>query len=310
MGTRLGVETCFATPDWDVDHRWQLGRQMGHQCRLDDGQTPLARISSTSASLLLRPGWCVGVPADSTLTSVEDLAGQSVCVATATTYWIWVEWRSQPQCLPDIYCSRLLPTSQLFNCQPIRNARKQLRQAEKTFVAYVTSKTVVDANIAAGMASRNNLGGRSISRKWMRLPLTKPLRLTQRTLAPKPLTTSSQKCTQTARLSRSFPINGLALDLTQISYNKTNLDESMEAERPLPCFSLSFAKANIMKSDFTTDADPGTDYRRLNCFMRRNNGKCANSARMSVSHGDSVASMLYLVQWAKFSMGSNRQLGF
>jgi polar amino acid transport system substrate-binding protein len=155
VGTRLGVETCFATPDWDSvtagswAGRWDIS--VGSMTI----KPPRPDIFYFSTPYYAPTG-VIGVPADSTLTSVEDLAGQSVCVATATTYLDWVNGALDLN-PSDIYAQAPaeikvveLPTDQ--------ECPQALEAGREDFVAYVTSKTVVDSNLAAGMAVKQ-LGG-------------------------------------------------------------------------------------------------------------------------------------------------------
>jgi polar amino acid transport system substrate-binding protein len=155
VGKRLSVETCFATPDWDSvaaggwAGRWDIS--VGSMTI----KPPRPDIFHFSTPYYAPTG-VVGVPADSTLTSVDDLAGKAVCVATATTYLDWVNGALDLS-PADIYAQPPagltiveLPTDQ--------ECPQALEAGREDFVAYVTSKTVVDSNVAAGMAVKQ-LGG-------------------------------------------------------------------------------------------------------------------------------------------------------
>jgi polar amino acid transport system substrate-binding protein len=155
VGTRLGVETCFATPDWDMVASGGWGDRWDMSVGSMTVKPPRPDIFHFSTPYYAPTG-VIGVPADSTLTSVEDLAGQSVCVATATTYLDWVN-NALDLNPADIYVQAPagikvveLPTDQ--------DCPQALEAGRTEFVAYVTSKTVVDSNIAAGMAVKQ-LGG-------------------------------------------------------------------------------------------------------------------------------------------------------
>jgi polar amino acid transport system substrate-binding protein len=90
------------------------------------------------------------------LTSVEDLAGQSVCVASATTYLDWVNGALDLD-PADIYVQAPADIS-VVELPTDQECPQSLEAGRTDFVAYVTSKTVVDSNIAAGMAVKQ-LGG-------------------------------------------------------------------------------------------------------------------------------------------------------
>jgi polar amino acid transport system substrate-binding protein len=148
VATRLGVEVCFATPDWDLvtagnwADRWDMsvGSMTIKPPRPDVFHFTTPYYAPTAV---------VGVPADSALTSIDELAGQSVCVATATTYLDWLN-NALDLNPADIYAQA--PEGVTIVELPTDQECPQALAAGRTeFVAYVTSKTVVDANIAAGL---------------------------------------------------------------------------------------------------------------------------------------------------------------
>ena len=148
VATRLGVETCFATPDWDMVTAGNWADKWDMSVGSMTIKPPRPEIFDFIDALLCSAA-VVAVAADFTLTSIDDLAGQPVCVATATTYLDWLNGALDLN-PADIYVKAPagikvveLPTDQ--ECpQAIAAGRKE-------FQAYVTSKTVVDANIAAGL---------------------------------------------------------------------------------------------------------------------------------------------------------------
>ncbi|MDO9301655.1 MAG: transporter substrate-binding domain-containing protein [Anaerolineales bacterium] len=149
IGKRLGVETCFATPDWDMvtagswSNKWDIS--VGSMT-----VKPPRPDTFFFTTPYYAPSGVVGVPADSTLTSVEELAGQSVCVATATTYFDWVNGTLDLN--PDDIYAQAPADIKVVELPTDQECPQALDAGRKDFVAYVTSKTVVDANIAAGMA--------------------------------------------------------------------------------------------------------------------------------------------------------------
>jgi len=149
IGKRLGVETCFATPDWDVvtagswANKWDIS--VGSMTI-----KPPRPDTFYFTTPYYAPSGVVGVPSDSTLTSVEELAGQSVCVATATTYLDWVNGALDLN--PDDIYAQAPAGIAVVELPTDQECPQALEAGREDFVAYVTSKTVVDANIAAGMA--------------------------------------------------------------------------------------------------------------------------------------------------------------
>jgi len=146
IGDSLGVETCFATPSWDLitagswADKWDVS--VGSMTVTADRQ----KVVDFSVPYYGTPA-VVAVLADSTFKSLDDLAGQALCVGTATTYETWLSGGdlgvgltvfAQP---PADVTTVSLETDQLC-AQGIKD--------RTDYAGYVTSKTVVEANIAAG----------------------------------------------------------------------------------------------------------------------------------------------------------------
>ena len=149
IGERLGVETCFATPDWDMvtagnwADKWDIS--VGSMTITPARQQAL----DFTTPYYYTPAMIGALTADG-ITSLDDLAGQAICVAVATTYESWLEGTLD---LPatSIYAQPpagitvvTLPTDQ--------ECPQALEAGRKDFIAYLTSGTVIDANIEAGMA--------------------------------------------------------------------------------------------------------------------------------------------------------------
>lgn len=148
IGTRLGVETCFATPEWDMitagswANKWDLS--VGSMTITPDRQE---RLDFTTP-YYYTPA-VIAVNADSGITSLDQLSGQTICVATATTYESWLNGALD---LPaeSIYAEPPAELEQMV--LPTDQECAQAIQAGRTeFVGYITSGTVVDANIADGL---------------------------------------------------------------------------------------------------------------------------------------------------------------
>ena len=155
VGNRLGVETCFATPDWDLVASGNWGGRWDISVGSMTVKPPRPDIFYFTTPYYAPTG-VVGVPADSTLTSVEELAGQPVCVATATTYLDWINGALDLNA-EDIYVQA--PDGiQIVELSTDQECPQALQAGRDDFVAYVTSKTVVDSNLAEGMAVKQ-LGG-------------------------------------------------------------------------------------------------------------------------------------------------------
>jgi polar amino acid transport system substrate-binding protein len=155
VGIRLGAETCFMTVDWDKIIAGNWGDQWDISVGSMTVKPPRPDFFYFTTPYYAPTG-VVGVLASSPLTSVDQLAGQAVCVAAETTYYDWLT-NSLDLNAADIYVAppadieiTQMPTDQ--------ECPQALAAGHKDFMAYATSKPVVDANIAAGMPVKQ-LGG-------------------------------------------------------------------------------------------------------------------------------------------------------
>jgi polar amino acid transport system substrate-binding protein len=149
IGDALGVETCFATPGWDTitagswANKWDVS--VGSMTITTERQ----KVLDFSVPYYYTPA-VVAVLADSGITSLDQLEGKAICAGVSTTYETWLSGGDLG-----------LPASSIY-AQPPANitvvpldtdqfCADALTSGREDFVAYATSGTVVDANIAAGM---------------------------------------------------------------------------------------------------------------------------------------------------------------
>lgn len=150
VGEGLGVETCFATPDWDIitagswADKWDLS--VGSMTIT----TARQQILDFSVPYYYSPA-VIAVRADAGVSSPADLEGQALCVGSATTYDQWLNGDFEGLGLPEssIYAQppanvTVVPLSTDQECA------QAIAAGREDFVGYVTSMTVVNANIAAG----------------------------------------------------------------------------------------------------------------------------------------------------------------
>jgi polar amino acid transport system substrate-binding protein len=144
IGDGLGVETCFATPDWDIitagswADKWDVS--VGSMTITEDRE----KILEFSVPYYYTPA-VVAVRADSGLTSLDQLSGQALCVGTATTYETWLGGGDLG---PTIDVVAQAPAD--VTVVPLttdQECAQAIAAGREDFVGYVTSETVVDANI-------------------------------------------------------------------------------------------------------------------------------------------------------------------
>jgi polar amino acid transport system substrate-binding protein len=155
VGKALGVETCFATPNWDAitagnwANKWDVS--IGSMTIYKSRQ----KVLDFSVPYYYTPA-VVAVPSDSPYTSIADLAGKALCAGASTTYEDWINNKSDIPAA-NIYVQ---PPAGLIDV-PLdtdQECAQSLAAGRKDFVGYVTSETVVNANIAAGIPVKK-LGG-------------------------------------------------------------------------------------------------------------------------------------------------------
>jgi polar amino acid transport system substrate-binding protein len=152
IGDGLGVETCFATPSWDAitagnwADKWDVS--VGSMTVLKGRQ----EVLDFSVPYYYSPA-VVAVRADSGITSVDQLSGQAICAGTATTYEAWAaNDYENPNAPPE--SSVLIKAPADVTVVPLetdQECAQAIEAGREDFIAYATSGTVVDANIAAGM---------------------------------------------------------------------------------------------------------------------------------------------------------------
>lgn len=151
VGEALGVETCFVTPDWDLITAGSWADQWDVSIGSMTVTTARQQALDFSTPYYYTPA-VIAVAADSGITSVDQLAGQAICAGTSTTYEFWLNGDMEGLGLPasSVYAS--VPADVTVVTLATDQECAQAIEAGRTdFVAYVTSETVVDANIAAGL---------------------------------------------------------------------------------------------------------------------------------------------------------------
>ena len=149
IGDALDVETCFATPSWDAitagswADKWDVS--VGSMTITPARQ----QILDFSVPYYYTPA-VVAVRADSGFISLEELEGQSLCAGAATTYESWLNHDMEALGLPESSIYAQAPNVTVVALETDQECSQAIAAGREDFVGYVTSETVVDANIAAG----------------------------------------------------------------------------------------------------------------------------------------------------------------
>jgi polar amino acid transport system substrate-binding protein len=149
IGEDLGVETCFATPDWDIitagswADKWDVS--VGSMTITTDRQ----KILNFSVPYYYTPA-VVAVRADSGITDLAGLDGKALCAGTSTTYESWLNHDMAALGLPESSVYQQAPNVTVVPLPTDQECAQAIAAGREDFIGYVTSETVVDANIAAG----------------------------------------------------------------------------------------------------------------------------------------------------------------
>jgi len=148
IGEGLGVETCFATPDWDIITAGSWADKWDVSVGSMTVTTARQQALDFSVPYYYTPAM-IAVRADAGITSLADLAGQALCVGTATTYESWLSGNTDELGLPAASIYSEAPDVTVVPLSTDQECAQAIAAGREDFVGYVTSDTVVNANIAA-----------------------------------------------------------------------------------------------------------------------------------------------------------------
>ena len=148
VADELGVEVCFATVDWDLITAGSWGDRWDISIGSMTPTLTRAEVVTFSTPYVYTPAQ-FAASADSGITSLADLDGQTICLAAATTYLDWMNGTltitedaifTDP---PSDFTIVELPTDQ--------ECAQSIAAGRPEFSVYLTSETVIDSNIAGGL---------------------------------------------------------------------------------------------------------------------------------------------------------------
>ena len=149
VGEELGVETCFATPDWDIITAGSWADKWDVSIGSMTVTTARQQILDFSVPYYYTPAM-IAVRADAGISSLADLDGQALCVGTSTTYEFWLSNDMEGLGLPASSIYAQPPKATVVPLPTDQECAQAIGAGREDFIGYVTSDTVVNANIAAG----------------------------------------------------------------------------------------------------------------------------------------------------------------
>jgi polar amino acid transport system substrate-binding protein len=149
VATQLGVEVCFVTPDWDVITAGNWGDRWDISIGSMTVTTQRQQVLDFATPYYYTPAQ-FAASVDSGITSVDQLDGQTICVATATTYEDWMNGVDIGLPAESIYMD---PPSgfEMVTLPTDQECAQSIAAGRPEFSIYLTSGTVVDSNIANGL---------------------------------------------------------------------------------------------------------------------------------------------------------------
>jgi polar amino acid transport system substrate-binding protein len=149
VGDGLGVETCFATPNWDIITAGNWADKWDVSIGSMTITTDRLKVLDFSVPYYYTPA-VIAVHTDSDYASLDDLAGMALCAGASTTYEVWLSQGDMGIPATSIYAQppagiTVVPLDTDQECA------QALAAGREDFAGYVTSQTVVNANIAAGL---------------------------------------------------------------------------------------------------------------------------------------------------------------
>jgi polar amino acid transport system substrate-binding protein len=151
LGKRLGVETCFATPGWDLITAGSWADKWDISVGSMTITTGRQQVLHFTTPYYYTPAQFAAA-ADSGITTLADIAGKPVCVGVATTYESYLNKKFDDLGLPEssIYAQppdgvTVVPLTSDQDCA------QSIAAGRTDFQVYLTSGTVVDQNITSGV---------------------------------------------------------------------------------------------------------------------------------------------------------------
>ncbi len=144
----LGVEVCFATPDWDL----VTAGSWGDRWDISIGSMTITKTRQKALDFA-QPYYYTpaqfAAAADSGYTSLDDLEGETICLASATTY---LDWFNSELTIPDESILVDPPSDfTLVELPTDQECAQSIAAGRPEFSVYLTSDTVVNSNMAGGL---------------------------------------------------------------------------------------------------------------------------------------------------------------
>jgi polar amino acid transport system substrate-binding protein len=148
IAKRLGVEIAYETPDWNLITAGSWGGRWDFSVGSMTITTPREQVLAFSQPYYYTPAQ-IAASTDSGITTLEGLAGKTICVGEATTYFDWMSGTLDL----GTYTPTATPPegSQVTTLSTDRLCAETWKAGRKDFEGWLSSSTTVDAAIADGL---------------------------------------------------------------------------------------------------------------------------------------------------------------
>jgi polar amino acid transport system substrate-binding protein len=151
LAGRLDVEACFITPSWDAITAGNWAGQWDISVGSMTITTARQQVLQFTRPYYFTPAQFAAADGAG-ISSTADLSGQAVCVGTATTYESWLNGDMGALGLPSTSIYAQPPGGiTVVPLETDQECAQAIAAGRRDFVAYLTSATVVDQNIADGV---------------------------------------------------------------------------------------------------------------------------------------------------------------
>jgi polar amino acid transport system substrate-binding protein len=148
IAKRLGLEIAFETPDWNLLTAGSWGERWDFSVGSMTITTPREEVLAFSKPYYYTPAQMAASTA-SGITTLEGLAGKTICVGEATTYYDWMTGALDL----GTYTPTAKPPegSQVTTLSTDRLCAETWKAGRKDFEGWLSSSTTVDAAVKDGL---------------------------------------------------------------------------------------------------------------------------------------------------------------
>ncbi len=148
IGARLGVTVEFVTPGWDVITAGSWAGRWDVSVGSMTITVPREEILAFTSAYYYTPAQ-MAATTKSGITTLDGLAGKTICVATATTYLDWINGTLESESLGPVADPPAGVTTTILDTD--QNCAEAIAAGQNVGDGFLTSETVIDSAISNGV---------------------------------------------------------------------------------------------------------------------------------------------------------------